>query len=1097
MQHESIIIMDQFGVLLAHPNAELVRQQTNLSNLKIFRHGLKQDSNLVYENMGAYFYGSSTLVKSVGWVVVDQIAVAELLKPYALSTGIIIIITFLIFMALVLNLRDHLQRLVAGPLMQLSRKTTALANGDYNAVNEHALIYDGFAELNKLSEDFLGMSVALEARQQELKESQEQYHSLFEQVPVGLFRFAADGTIITANRAFKKILHISQEQNLSKVSIFDVCTYNPGQEQLKTIFEQTNRQYFESQIHCCDGSLVWVLIRWSAVRDADGQILYYDGTLADISERMQAQEALQQAKDELEVKVEQRTGELFCANQELKAMNEEIAAVNELLEVANLRLNEENQLRRQELLEQTRSKNKYLEALHEISLGLLNQLDIDILLNNVVHNACDLFETKDGYIALVDQSGEMAEIKIGLGHYGESIGFKFRQNEGITGMVLKTGETKVVENYQQWPYRLNDSLFSGLQTGTAAPLKIGDKVIGVLSTDFFDNPRHFTGDDIAILDKFAALASVAVKNANLYNEAQQEISNRKKAQEALAVSEEKFNKAFHYVADIVGIVKLDNGRYVEINDAFTQVFGYKREEIIGRTSLEMGLWQKKAEYTKLYSALQTNGRIHNCEVSWRTKDGEIRIGLDSAEVFEIGDEKFVVYVWHDITERKQAEEKLRQKAAEIHEMAFSDPLTKLPNRAAMNVWLSTELAKARKGKAHGILMFIDFDDLKLINDTFGHSYGDAIIILGGNRIAAEAGENAFVARIGGDEFIVVIPGRGEPQYAEDIASRIINALGREHEISETKFHISASVGITKYPQDGDSVDELLKNADNAMYAAKKAGKNCWRFYTEAMQREAYERMVLTNSLRYALDREELFLQYQPQIQAKTGRIIGVEALLRWNSLEHGAIAPSRFIPLAEQSGLIHTIGQWVIREACRFICRLGENGYGNIRVAVNVSPQQLSSDDFIYSVHQLLKEENVKAGQLELEITESALMVSMEDAINKLDEFRQLGIGLSLDDFGVGYSSLNNLRHLPVNTLKIDKSFIDKLETDTEIALIISYIINMAHALSMTVVAEGVETNEQLSYLAEKGCDFIQGYVFSRPVNEQDIFQLLAANKFE
>lgn len=445
----------------------------------------------------------------------------------------------------------------------------------------------------------------------------------------------------------------------------------------------------------------------------------------------------------------------------------------------------------------------------------------------------------------------------------------------------------------------------------------------------------------------------------------------------------------------------------------------------------------------------------------------------------------------EITERKRAEEQLTKKTEDIWHMAYFDVLTSLPNRAHLNKWLNEEMEKTRRGEASGAVLFIDLDDLKMVNDTFGHTCGDEIIIMAGSRIIAEAGNKAFVARIGGDEFIVVLPDISDHKQITTIADRIVRALGKEHEAFGTCFHISASIGIAIYPSDGDTGEEIFKNADNAMYAAKKTGKSCWRLYAADMQAEAYERMVLTNSLRYAIERGELSLYYQPQVHIDDRTVVGFEALLRWNSPEHGSVSPGRFISLAEQSGIILTIGQWVLREACQFARRLTEKGMKNIHVAVNVSPKQLTTNDFIDNVRQILNEVGIEPCQLEIEITESALMVCVEDITCKLLELRRLGVCLSLDDFGVGYSSLTYLRQLPVDTLKIDKSFIDMIETDTNAAEIIGAIINMAHILKKNVIAEGVETEQQLRYLTENGCDCVQGYIFSRPLPEAGAMNFL------
>ncbi|CUH96824.1 putative signaling protein PA1727 [Propionispora sp. 2/2-37] len=352
-----------------------------------------------------------------------------------------------------------------------------------------------------------------------------------------------------------------------------------------------------------------------------------------------------------------------------------------------------------------------------------------------------------------------------------------------------------------------------------------------------------------------------------------------------------------------------------------------------------------------------------------------------------------------------------------------------------------------------------------------------------------------MARIGGDEFVVILPGTSGRTEIAGIADNIVRELGISYDVWEESFSMSASIGIAVYPADGNTAEEILKNADNAMYAAKRKDKNGWCFYEAFMQSEALEKTVLRNSLRYAVERKELSLAYQPQAAAKGAAVVGFEALLRWDSPEHGPVSPGCFIPVAEQSGLIQPMGAWVLKEACAFARRLADHGYEDIYIAVNVSAKQIAADDFVGVVRGALAEAGIKPGQIELEITESFLMSSMEDAKRKFGELRATGIRLALDDFGTGFSSLTYLWNLPVTKLKIDKSFIDIIMHDTAKTNIVSTIIKMAHDFNMVVVAEGVETEQQYTYLTENSCDLIQGYYISRPVDETEAIRLLHKGK--
>ena len=425
-------------------------------------------------------------------------------------------------------------------------------------------------------------------------------------------------------------------------------------------------------------------------------------------------------------------------------------------------------------------------------------------------------------------------------------------------------------------------------------------------------------------------------------------------------------------------------------------------------------------------------------------------------------------------------------------MAFHDSLTGLANRASLNRYLEAEMNNACDRKAMGIILFIDMDDLKSINDNFGHSSGDLVIIAASKHIQDVLGEKAFIARLGGDEFIAILDGAKFPEQAPEIADGIVAALRQEYDVAGQKLHLSGSIGVVRYPADGNVAEDLLKKADSAMYAAKRAGRNCWRFYEPVLSEEAYEKVTLTNALHHVLARKELFLHYQPQLAADGCSVTGFEALLRWNSPDYGLVSPLRFIPLAEQNGLILPIGNWVLQEACQFARRLSDLGWPHVHVAVNISPKQLHADDFVTNVCTTIMNAGIEPEQITIEVTESVLIESIEESIDKLTQLRDFGVSLALDDFGTGYSSLTYLKSLPMNILKIDKSFIDKsTSNDTHLQLVGS-IINLGHTLGLTIVAEGVETASQLELLQQYGCDRIQGYIFCRPISEEAAIKFLS-----
>ena len=428
---------------------------------------------------------------------------------------------------------------------------------------------------------------------------------------------------------------------------------------------------------------------------------------------------------------------------------------------------------------------------------------------------------------------------------------------------------------------------------------------------------------------------------------------------------------------------------------------------------------------------------------------------------------------------------------EISRIAFQDALTGLQNRASLMARLEEELRPQQSALRNGSIFFVDLDDLKSINDNFGHFAGDTIIIASGQKLSETlANYNAFIARLGGDEFIALLPGCVDPTELSRLADLLVQNLCHDYLLATTTVRVSGSIGIASYPRDGASVEELIKKADNAMYAAKAAGRNCWRFFEDDMLREAQEKLLLTNSLRRALENDELALVFQPQLSLADNRLAGFEALLRWQSPTHGNVSPARFIPLAEQSQLIIPIGAWVLQQACLFLQTLAIAGYGHIRVAVNLSSKQLADGQIVATVRDALTEAGIAPQQLELEITESALLTALDESCSKLQQLKNLGVSLALDDFGTGYSSITHLRLFPVEILKIDKSFIDTIITQEDDSLVNS-LIHFAQSLKLQVVAEGVETQEQLEYLRHYGCDLIQGYYFSRPLPADEALLLL------
>lgn len=417
---------------------------------------------------------------------------------------------------------------------------------------------------------------------------------------------------------------------------------------------------------------------------------------------------------------------------------------------------------------------------------------------------------------------------------------------------------------------------------------------------------------------------------------------------------------------------------------------------------------------------------------------------------------------------------------ELLQMANHDALTGLPNRNLLNDRLAQAMHHVDRVQGKMALLFLDLDRLKTINDSLGHSIGDRIISEVAVRLSQCIREQDTVARLGGDEFVVVLADVEKDEYVALVAEKILRIIDKSITVDSHEFFVSASMGIAIYPVDGNSQDELLKNADTAMYRAKHEGRNTFRFYRREMNTRALDRLNMETKLRRALEKGEFLLHYQPQVDVANGGIVGVEALLRWRTHEC-LISPAEFIPLAEETGLIVPIGEWVLEEACHQAVAWYQAGATAIRVAVNMSAQQFEQQDIVETVARTLKKTGCSPSWLELEITESIIMARPETAAATLKILAGMGVAISIDDFGTGYSSLAYLKRFPIHALKIDRSFVMEIATDPDDASIVHAVIALAHSLHLRVVAEGVEDEQQLNFLREHGCDFVQGFYFYRP----------------
>lgn len=565
----------------------------------------------------------------------------------------------------------------------------------------------------------------------------------------------------------------------------------------------------------------------------------------------------------------------------------------------------------------------------------------------------------------------------------------------------------------------------------------------------------------------------------------------KERNKALRRSEKNLRLAHKVIeASLDGIMIVNADGLIEtVNPAFTTLTGYEPDEVSGKNPNILASGRHDAEfYREMWDTLHEKGHWQG-EVWNRRKNGEVYPEWLSISVIwdDEGNVHRYAAIFSDITERKKAEERIKN-------LAYFDVLTGLPNRRLFTDRLSVAVANAHRHSHQMAIMFLDLDMFKRINDTLGHSIGDRVLETVSQRLVTAIREGDTVARLGGDEFTVLLPEIEHIDDAVRLARRMIDEVREPFIVEGNDLFITTSIGIGIYPDDGTTVETLLKNADTAMYRAKDLGRNSYQLYSAAMNAQSFERLAMESSLRHAMDRDEFDLAYQVKVDMGTGRMSGVEALIRWQHPDLGLVPPADFIPLAEDNGLIGAIGEWVLRTACRQNRTWQTQGLPAARIAVNISARQFHHGDLVETVKEALRVSELDPQYLELELTESAVMQHVEEAAEMLGELREMGVYISIDDFGTGYSSLSYLKKMPIDSLKIDRTFVQDMTEDSDDNAIVATIIAMGRALNLKVVAEGVETEQHVSFLRENGCDEVQGYLVSRPVSADNLISLFDRN---
>ena len=736
-------------------------------------------------------------------------------------------------------------------------------------------------------------------------------------------------------------------------------------------------------------------------------------------------------------------------------------------------------------------KEEELVTLLKVSQELAATLDLQRVLQTATDRVTELSELKSAAIYLLD--GEILHLWATTPPLSPQFPEELRnaplanhphiRKAITTGMPVFMPDTATTD---LTPAEQAIAELRGLRSILYLPLLAGTKVMGTLIVATVAEPQVLSQAQIDLCSALANMAALAVENARLYESSrlyavdlEQRIIERKRAEEVLRESEERWKFALEGAGDGVWDANFQTGE-THYSKRWKEILGFAENEI----SNTCDEWAKRVhpeDMPDLMADIQahidgkkastaTEFRMSCKDGNWKWIFGRGMLVSRDAD----GKPLRIIGTITDISERKQAEEKIRQ-------LAHFDSLTGLPNRTLLNDRISQAVSMAQRSRDNLAVIFVDLDHFKNINDTLGHRIGDALLVEVAKRMKSAVRDEDTVSRLGGDEFILLLPDTDADGTAH-VAEKLLWAVAQHYQIEQHELVVTPSIGIAMYPDDGENFETLSMCADAAMYRAKRDGRNNYRFFTSEMQARSARNLQLGNALRRVLERDQLHLHFQPQISLESGRIIGAEALLRWQHPELGMVPPAEFIPVAEDSGLILPIGEWVLRSAVRQLKAWMDGGIAPMIIAVNLSAVQFRHSHLPELVSQILEEEGVPPQYLELELTEGVAMDNPLGAIAVMDNLHARGVRMSIDDFGTGYSSLSYLKRFQVYKLKIDQSFVRDITEDPEDKAIVAAIISMANSLGMQTIAEGVEIEGQLAFLREKGCSEVQGYYFSKPL---------------
>lgn len=983
----------------------------------------------------------------------------------------------------------------------------------------HLVIVDDSGRLEgivALSDFLKHLGAEYELRVKEETAGKLHLQSLFETIPQGILENDCNGTITFSNPAHHRILGYLDGELMGK-KIWDQLDSESAREDLKQYLrylqaEQPTPKPIESVNIRKDGERIWLKTEWTYKRDAQGAVIGFTSVITDITEAKRAEEALIASEERYRSFIQNTTEGVYSfetdepipidlpIEEQLKRIYQGYVVACNDAQASMYGYPSSEELMGMTLKELHGSDDnpeniafltEWIESDYRISDAISSEIDKngnelwfsnsvvgvveDGKLVRIWGSQTDISERKRAEQKLARANSEWTQA---LDQFEDAVYMVdmerhlIRANQAFYQMINSDPEHCVGQH-------IVDLIHPEGESKPCPVCRAQDSRQDAFITMEADDSNNPSGRPIEINQK---LVKDDAGTATGMLVSLHDLTRSRRISERLRLSQSVFENTAE------GIMVTDaEATVVEVNQAFNDIMGYSREEVIGGNPR---LWKSGRQdddfYRAMWKALQETGQWRG-EIWNRRKDGTVFPEWQniSSVTDDAGNVTHYVSVFSDISQIKRSQE-------ELDHLAHHDALTDLPNRLLLNERLAQAIKRADRHGTQLAVIFLDIDHFKLINDSFGHTVGDKLLQQVARYLQHTLRQEDTVSRLGGDEFVLLIEDVKTPDNLGDMVEKLFQAFRNPIDIDEKEMRITASLGISVYPRDGDDADTLLRNADAAMYRSKDEGRNTYQFYTEEFTRNAFERGLLLNSLRQAVEREELVLFYQPQVNLANGRFIGMEALLRWQHPELGMVSPATFIPLAEDSGIIHAIGEWVLLEACRQALAWLDRGIEFGRVAVNVSGPQIQRGSMVEVVEKVLAETGLPGTCLELEITEGFIMQEPERAISQLNALGELGIELAIDDFGTGYSSLSYLKQLPIHKLKIDQSFVRDIPVDPNDMAIAEAVIALGSSLGLNVIAEGVETHEQAEFLKNAGCQEAQGYLYSRPVPAPELETVFA-----